>query len=228
MSRPSTYGIHVDMNRFEARTAQLGLEYLQSIGNPVRNGVKIAIACLYTPLGAAVDGQSLQRVRLAIGASQGSFEAYMALAALSSLKNGAESLPQHQFDPKQNIIKTTFVENKPAGLGTKYLNSGVIEPGAGVELAIICLYGPLGTARGGGTRSEIDAAISESRRIFENYMDLALRQFVDDKDFVRFSSPITKTLDEGKSPVSQSSAPLIPKNNLNGGEDDEINLDEEL
>jgi len=236
MSRPNAYGIHVDMNRFESRTSQLGLRYLHSIGSPIRDGVKVAIACLYSPLGAAVEGQSLQRVRLRIGASRGSFEAYMALATSASLENLAEFGARQSLEPKQNIIKTTLVENKPAGLGAKYLNCGVIEPGAGVELAIICLYGPLGTARRGGNRSEVDAAIAESRQIFEKYMDLTLQQFVDDDNFVRFSNPIVKTIEDAN---PQSDQRVITKrepamnsvqnfNDSNREGDDEIDLSEEL
>lgn len=227
MSRPNVCSLQVDLNRLESRTAQLGLRYLHLLGDPLRNGVKVAIACLYSPLGAAVEGQSPENVRLRVGASRGSFEVYMALASLSP-DNLVEPGPSQPLDPKQNLIKTTLVENKPAGLGAKYLNCGVIEPVVGVELAILCLYGPLGIARSGGSRCEIDTAIAQSRRIFEKYMDLAL-QFMEDDKFVRFSSPVPKTLEESVTQVSQGLPLSVPPADLNGAKDeDDIDLDEEL
>lgn len=237
MSRPNAYSISLNMNTFKSRTAQLGLRYLHSGGSPVQNGVKVAIACLYSPLGAAVDGQSLQQVRLKVGASRGSFEAYMVLATSRTKDSLAGSTQKQRVDPKENTIKTTSVENKDAGLGAKYLNSGVIELSAGVELAIACLYGPLGTAIGGGMSSEIAEAIFESRRTFDKYMDLALRQFADDNNlFVRFPDQFSKTTEDTNTQTAQRvisgkkpAVNLLQRPaDLNGEAEDEIDLNEEL
>jgi len=78
--------------------------------------------------------------------------------------------------PKQYPLKidTTFRETKPAGLAAKYLNSGEIEPRTGVEIAISCLFAPLGAATNGASRQEVEAIVAASRTQFEVFCALAL------------------------------------------------------
>lgn len=237
MSRPHVYSISIDLSTFRTQMAQLSLGYLHASGHPVSDRVKVAVACLYSPLGAAIDGESLQAIRLRVKASQGSFETYMVLATSYSQENIARVMPKQQLAPSQKQIKTTSVEHKPAGLGAKYLNSGVIEPCAGVELALACLYGPLGVAMAGQISNEIEAAISASRQVFQTYMDLALRQFADEThSVVRFSDSETKTTAEMNPQIDRSVTALRKPvlhsvqsmNDLKEGMDDDIDLNEEL
>ena len=89
--------------------------------------------------------------------------------------------------PKQISLKlnTTFIENKPAGLAAKYLNSGEIDVRTGIEIAIGCLFAPLGAAISGSNRKEVDALIQTSRTQFEIYLSLALsrchNELIEDK-----------------------------------------------
>ncbi len=70
-------------------------------------------------------------------------------------------------------IDTTFSEHRPAGIGAKYLNSGEIRARDGVELAITCLFTPIGAAMEGATLSEIKQRQEIARTIFETWMNLA-------------------------------------------------------
>lgn len=78
--------------------------------------------------------------------------------------------------PKQHPLKidTTFVETKPAGLAAKYLNSGEIHSRAGVEIAIACVFAPLGAAIDGASRERVEKLIAASRTQIEIYFALAL------------------------------------------------------
>ncbi|WP_250126315.1 hypothetical protein [Chroococcidiopsis sp. CCMEE 29] len=80
--------------------------------------------------------------------------------------------------PKQYPLKidTTFIETKPAGLAAKYLNSGEIQPRAGVEVAISCLFAPLGAAINGASRQEVEGLVAASRTQFEVFCALALNR----------------------------------------------------
>ena len=70
-------------------------------------------------------------------------------------------------------IDTTFSEHRPAGIGARYLNSGEIRVRDGVELAITCLFTPIGAAMEGATLSEIKQRQEIARTIFETWMNLA-------------------------------------------------------
>ena len=70
-------------------------------------------------------------------------------------------------------IDTTFSEHRPAGIGARYLNSGEIRARDGVELAITCLFTPIGAAMEGATLSEIKQRQEIARTIFETWMNLA-------------------------------------------------------
>lgn len=78
--------------------------------------------------------------------------------------------------PKQYRLKldTKFVESIPAGLAAKFLNSGEIDLRAGVEIAIACLFAPLGAAIDGASQSEVEKLIAVSRTQMETYFVLAL------------------------------------------------------
>jgi hypothetical protein len=83
--------------------------------------------------------------------------------------------------PKQVSLKinTSFIETKPAGLATKYLKSGEIDLRMGIELAISCLFAPIGAAVNGATRSEVETMIASSRTQFELCLTLALSRCQD-------------------------------------------------
>jgi hypothetical protein len=98
--------------------------------------------------------------------------------------------------PKQYSLKidTTFIETKPAGLAAKYLNSGEIHPRAGVEIAISCLFGPLGAALNGAGRQEVESLIAASRTQFEVFCALALNRCSENSGSpVRSAPPFPKT-----------------------------------
>ena len=98
--------------------------------------------------------------------------------------------------PKQIPLKinTTFVETKPAGLGAHYLKSGEIDTRAGIEIAIGCLFAPLGAAVSGASRREVEALIAASRTQFEIYLNLALsRCGDDDAENIRVATTVPKT-----------------------------------
>jgi hypothetical protein len=71
-------------------------------------------------------------------------------------------------------LDTKFVESIPAGLAAKFLNSGEIDLRAGVEIAIACLFAPLGAAIDGASPSEVERLIAASRTQTETYFALAL------------------------------------------------------
>ncbi|GFE72212.1 hypothetical protein [Chroococcus sp. FPU101] len=102
--------------------------------------------------------------------------------------------------PKQYPLKieTTFIETKPAGLAAKYLNSGEIQLRAGVEIAIACLFAPLGAALSGASRKDIEQLIAISRTQSETYFALALNRCQD------FSSRETVV----GTPVNPNDAPI--------------------
>jgi len=98
--------------------------------------------------------------------------------------------------PKQYplTIDTTFAETKPAGLAAKYLNSGEIYPRAGVEIAISCLFAPLGAAISGVSRQEVEGIIAASRTQFEVFCALALSRCQENSGSdVRLTPPSPKT-----------------------------------
>ncbi len=78
-------------------------------------------------------------------------------------------MPQIKFK-----MNTSFSTQKGAGIGMKYPNSGEIRARDGVEVAIACLFAPIGAALEGATLSEVKARREISRSIFETYMNLAI------------------------------------------------------
>jgi len=70
-------------------------------------------------------------------------------------------------------LDTKFVESIPAGLAAKFLNSGEIDLRAGVEIAIACLFAPLGAAIDGASQSEVEKLIAASHTQMETYFALA-------------------------------------------------------
>ncbi len=83
-------------------------------------------------------------------------------------------------------INTSFSENKSAGIAAKYLNKGEISLRNGLELAISCLFSPLGSADDGATLAEVKARCEVSRTVFETYMRLALSR-VDNYSYIEQS-----------------------------------------
>ncbi len=114
--------------------------------------------------------------------------------------------------PKQVPLKinTTFVETKPAGLAAQYLNSGEIDTRAGVEIAIRCLFAPLGAAASGASRREVEALIAASRTQFEIYLNLALSRCGENcAENVRVATTFSKT-----SVAVNSTAAFDPEENI--------------
>lgn len=71
-------------------------------------------------------------------------------------------------------IDTTFSENKSAGVGARYLNSGELTKRDAIEIACTCLFAPVGGANAGESLEKIKARQAVSRAIFETWMCLAL------------------------------------------------------
>ena len=71
-------------------------------------------------------------------------------------------------------IDTTFSSNKGAGIAINYLNSGEIPLRNGLDLALSCLFSPIGAAIAGASQSEVESRIEMSRTQFELYVNLAL------------------------------------------------------
>jgi ABC-type arginine transport system permease subunit len=71
-------------------------------------------------------------------------------------------------------LDTKFIESIPAGQAAKFLNSGEIDLRTGVEIAIACLFAPLGAAIDGATQSEVERLIAISHTQMETYFALAL------------------------------------------------------
>ncbi|CAA9569569.1 hypothetical protein AVDCRST_MAG81-1446 [uncultured Synechococcales cyanobacterium] len=98
--------------------------------------------------------------------------------------------------PKQYPLKidTSFTDTKPAGLAAKYLNSGEIHPRAGIEIAISCLFAPLGAAINGASRQEVEGIVAASRTQFEVFCALALSR-CQEKSYadVRINPPFPNT-----------------------------------
>ncbi len=71
-------------------------------------------------------------------------------------------------------IETSFSENRGAAIAVEYLNSGEITLRDGLEVALSCLFAPLGAAAKGASQSEVKSRREISRTIFETYMNLAI------------------------------------------------------
>ena len=71
-------------------------------------------------------------------------------------------------------IETSFSENRGAAIAVEYLNSGEITLRDGLEVALSCLFAPLGAAAKGASQSEVKSRREISRTIFETYMNLAM------------------------------------------------------
>ncbi len=79
--------------------------------------------------------------------------------------------PNKQYRVK---VDTTFSENKSAGVGARYINSGEMTIRDAIEIACTCLFAPIGGAAAGESISKVKARQEISRTIFETYMSLAL------------------------------------------------------
>ena len=80
--------------------------------------------------------------------------------------------------PKRIRVKvdTTFVETGLAGKGARYLKSEGITVRDGIQLAIGCLFGPLGAVIDGASRTEVEQIGERSRAQLETYINLALNR----------------------------------------------------
>lgn len=113
--------------------------------------------------------------------------------------------------PKQYPLKidTTFRETKPAGLAAKYLNSGEIDPRAGVEIAISCLFAPLGAAITGASSQEVEGIVAASRTQFEVFCALALNRCQENS-----YSDVRSTLSSPKTSVAVNTVEFDPDENI--------------
>jgi hypothetical protein len=86
---------------------------------------------------------------------------------------------QVPFDPP----KTTFHGNTPAAYGANYYNSQDETLRRALLKDLLRLVAPVGAAKEGASRAEIEALISESDRIHRYYMELA-REAIDPSDAI--------------------------------------------
>ncbi len=73
-------------------------------------------------------------------------------------------------------IDTSFAESKNAAIAIEYLNSGEIFIRDGLEIALSCLFSPLGAAASGESPSQVQLRCELSRTQFETYMTLAINR----------------------------------------------------
>lgn len=65
----------------------------------------------------------------------------------------------------------TWTEPHPAALGCWVVcRSELINKRMGIQQALACLFGPVGTALRGGSAKDVESAISQSQMIFDSYM----------------------------------------------------------
>lgn len=78
--------------------AGIALKYLQSEDMNSRDGIKVALACLFAPLGYAFNGASINEVKAKCSQSRTTFETYMKLALDRADLNNQESVDQQRSD----------------------------------------------------------------------------------------------------------------------------------
>jgi hypothetical protein len=88
------YPLKIETTFIESIPAGLAAKFLNSGEIDLRAGVEIAIASLFAPLGAAIDGASPSEVERLIAISHTQMETYFALALSRCQKNTASSLPE--------------------------------------------------------------------------------------------------------------------------------------
>lgn len=71
-------------------------------------------------------------------------------------------------------FEATFSPSQNAALAAKYLTSGEMAQGKEIEIALSCLFAPLGAASEGASANKVKSLIETSRIQFETYMSLAL------------------------------------------------------
>lgn len=79
-------------------------------------------------------------------------------------------------------IETSFNQSQNAAIAAKYLKEGEIPMKEGIEIALSCLFAPLGAASEGASVERIKSLIQTSRVQFETYMNLALCQLENQSD----------------------------------------------
>jgi hypothetical protein len=70
-------------------------------------------------------------------------------------------------------IETSFSSTKLVYEAIKYLKSNEIDFRKGVELALVCLFSPIGGVFAGESREEIQNRIETSKRIFQAWIETA-------------------------------------------------------
>lgn len=73
----------------------------------------------------------------------------------------------------------SWQEPHPAAYAAWYITkSDLVDIRSAIQMAISCLFGPVGLALRGGTSEEVEVAIAKSRIMFENQIDHA-RSFLE-------------------------------------------------
>jgi hypothetical protein len=81
------YPLKIDTTFIESKPAGLAAKFLNSGEIHPRAGVEIALACLFAPLSAAIDGAPQSEVERLIAVSRTQMETYFALALSRCPKN---------------------------------------------------------------------------------------------------------------------------------------------
>ena len=164
----------------ENRDVEIAIRYLmKSEEINLRSGIEMALSCMFTPIGAAVLGESLSAVKARGEVSRIQLETYLTLA-LSRIKANPDGI-KRQTKLKDSctelIIDTRFSGNKDIAIALRYLKSGEIDLRTGIEIALSCLFAPIGAAVSGESQGAVKARCEVSRMQLETYLTLALSRF---------------------------------------------------
>ncbi len=192
----------------ENRDVAIALTYLKSGEINLRSGIEIALSCLFAPIGAAVGGSSLSAVKARCEVSRMQLETYLNLA-LSRVKVSAVGIKGKAKlvdAAAELIIDTRFSGNKDVAIALTYLKSGEINLRSGIEIALSCLFAPIGAAVGGSSLSAVKARCEVSKMQLETYLNLALSRV---KVKVASCSTEIEGEDSSESAEKPWSAPLV-------------------
>ena len=106
--------LKIDTSFAESKNAAIAIEYLNSGEIFIRDGLEIALSCLFSPLGAAASGESLSQVRLRCELSRAQFETYMTLAInrAKALKLLSEESQEIEVSSELETISPTQSDNQ--------------------------------------------------------------------------------------------------------------------
>ncbi len=90
--------------------AGIAMKYLNSEPTPLRNSLGLALSCLFSPIGAAVDGASQSEVEARIKTSRRYFETYMTMA-LDALTTEQLDFSKHDPSPDHQELNSSAKTN---------------------------------------------------------------------------------------------------------------------